>query len=203
MEQFWNERYQQPEYAYGTKPNSFLESRLPDIPGQRILFPADGEGRNGVFAARKGWQVSSFDYSQTGREKALALAKSHEVDLEYEVADVRNLSYPLSSFDAIVLIFAHFPRPLKHFCHIQWNQLLKPGGHIVLEAFSKDHLLYNQDGKAGGPRDEDMLYSVEEIIQDFPDYEKLVLEQTEVVLEEGLYHNGLSSVVRFVGKKPL
>lgn len=203
MEQFWNERYRQTAYAYGTKPNAFLEAQLPSIHGKRILFPADGEGRNGVFAARSGWLVSSFDYSEAGREKALALAKAHDVWLEYDIADVRELSYPLASFDAIGLIFAHFPKPLKQFCHKQWDQLLKPGGYIILEAFSKDHLQYNQDGKAGGPREIDMLYNVEEIEQDFPNYEKIILEQTAVTLEEGLYHNGLSSVVRFVGRKPI
>jgi ubiquinone/menaquinone biosynthesis C-methylase UbiE len=150
-----------------------------------------------------GWQVSAFDYSSAARDKALALAAERGVQLDYITSDFDALPYAPASFDAIALIFAHFPLSRKTNAHRLWDRLLKPGGYLILEAFSKDHLQYNADGKAGGPRDIDMLYSTDELRRDFADYEPLLLQQTETVLEEGLYHQGLSSVVQYLGRKPL
>ncbi len=202
MQSFWNERYSQPEYAYGKAPNAFFREQISALTPGRLLLPAEGEGRNGVFAAGMGWQVSAFDYSTAAKEKALLLAKEQGVSIDYITADIDALPYEPASFDVIALIFAHFPAGVKHTCHKLWDHYLKPGGMVILEAFSKDHIRYNADGKAGGPRDVDMLYDTSELLADFPGYEILLLDQIETHLSEGLYHNGLSSVVRFVAKKP-
>lgn len=202
MQSFWNERYGASEYAYGKAPNVFLASRLPEFPTGRILFPAEGEGRNAVFAARLGWDVYAFDYSEAARTKALQLAEEQAVGLQYIIADVRELNYAPASFDAIAIIFAHFPSSFRAHCHQVWNSLLKPGGLLLLEAFSREHLRYNTDGKAGGPREADLLYDVAELEAAFAHYEILEARQVETELAEGLYHNGLSSVVQFVARKP-
>lgn len=202
MQSFWNERYGASEYAYGKAPNVFLASRLPEFPTGRILFPAEGEGRNAVFAARLGWDVHAFDYSEAARTKALQLAEEHAVGLQYITADVRELNYEPASFDAIAIIFAHFPSSFRAHCHQVWDSLLKPGGLLLLEAFSREHLRYNTDGKAGGPREADLLYDVAELEAAFAHYEILEARQVETELAEGLYHNGLSSVVQFVARKP-
>ncbi|HRD81224.1 MAG: class I SAM-dependent methyltransferase [Saprospiraceae bacterium] len=203
MQSFWNERYAAPEYAYGKAPNVFLASRLPDFPAGRILFPAEGEGRNAVFAARLGWEAHAFDYSESARMKALQLAQEQGVQLQYAVADVRELDYEPAAFDAIAIIFAHFPSSFRAHCHQVWDRLLKPGGVLLLEAFSKDHLSYNADGKAGGPREADLLYDAAELEAAFGHYDILESRQVETELSEGLYHNGLSSVVQFVARKPV
>lgn len=202
MQSFWNERYGASEYAYGKAPNVFLASRLPEFPTGRILFPAEGEGRNAVFAARLGWDVYAFDYSEAARSKALQLAEEQAVGLQYITADVRELNYAPASFDAIAIIFAHFPSSFRAHCHQVWDNLLKPGGLLLLEAFSREHLRYNTDGKAGGPREADLLYDVAELEAAFAHYEILEARQVETELSEGLYHNGLSSVVQFVARKP-
>lgn len=202
MQSFWNERYAAPEYAYGKAPNVFLAARLPEFPTGRILFPTEGEGRNAVFAARLGWEVHAFDYSESAQSKALQLAEEHAVRLQYIVADVRELYYEPASFDVVAIIFAHFPSSFRAHCHQVWDRLLKPGGVLLLEAFSKDHLRYNADGKAGGPREADLLYDVAELEAAFEHYEILEARQVETELSEGLYHNGLSSVVQFVARKP-
>lgn len=202
MQSFWNERYGAPEYAYGKAPNVFLASQLPEFPTGRILFPAEGEGRNAVFAARLGWEVHAFDYSEAAQTKALQLAEEYAVGLQYIVADVRELNYDPASFDAIAIIFAHFPSSIRTHCHQLWDRLLKPGGVLLLEVFSKDHLRYNADGKAGGPREADLLYDVAELEAAFGHYDILEARQVETELSEGLYHNGLSSVVQLVARKP-
>jgi SAM-dependent methyltransferase len=165
-------------------------------------MPADGEGRNGVFAATLGWKVTSFDLSTEGQSKALQLARENNVALEYIVGDLEQLSFKRESFDAIGLVYAHFSAEKKSIFHKQLHDYLKPGGIIILEAFSKRHIQFNAiDPKVGGPKDIDMLYSKAEIIADFENYEVLMLEEEEILLNEGKYHNGKSAVIRFVGRK--
>lgn len=199
---FWNERYSQAEFAYGEKPNEYLKDKLSTLQAGAILFPAEGEGRNAVYAAQLGWKVSAFDTSSEGKNKAVKLAQKHQVQIDYRVGDLSSLHYANEQFDAIALIYAHFAAPLKSVYHQHFSNYLKKGGLIILEAFSKKHLEYiAKNEKVGGPKDLAMLYSMEEIKADFENFEILELTETEVELHEGLYHNGLGSVIRFVGKK--
>jgi SAM-dependent methyltransferase len=201
-EKKWNERYKEEEFAYGKGPNMFFKEWLQKLDPRSILMPADGEGRNGVFAAKSGWKVTSFDLSVEGKSKALALAKENRVTIDYIVSDLEQLEFEKESFDAIGLVYAHFPANKKSSFHKKLSTWLKPGGVIVLEAFSKIHLLLNNiNPEVGGPKDIDMLYSIEEITTDFKDYDTLILEEKEIILNEGKYHLGKASVVRFVGRK--
>lgn len=198
----WNERYAATEYAYGELPNQFLAEQLIKLPAGNILFPAEGEGRNAVFAAKQGWTVFAFDISAAGQKKALDLAERHNVVVNYQVGELEKLNYQEEQFDAIALIFAHFPANIKSQVHKSLSKLLRKGGTIIFEAFSKNHLQYlAQNEKVGGPKDLDSLFSMEEIQADFEGYDFIALEETEVNLKEGLYHNGLGSVIRFVARK--
>lgn len=202
MQQKWDERYSAPEFAYGKEPNLFFKEWLPKFQPGTILMPADGEGRNGVFAARLGWKVTSFDISIEGKTKALQLAKEQGVTLEYFVGDLDQLTFEGASFDAIGLVYAHVEAEKKSKFHKQLNDFLKPGGIVIFEAFSKRHIDFIRlDPKVGGPKEIDMLFSVEEIKVDFENYDVLLLEEEEIVLQEGKYHIGKGSVIRFVGRK--
>lgn len=202
MQQQWDERYKDPEFAYGKEPNLFFKEWLPQFEPGSILMPADGEGRNGVFAAKLGWKVTSFDLSIEGQSKALQLAKEHGVTLEYIVGDFERLSFEREMFDAIGLVYAHFPADKKPAFHQKLDDYLRPGGIIIFEAFSKNHLPFKLlNPKVGGPKDIDVLYSTAEIMADFDNYEVLLLAEEEVVLQEGKYHVGKGAVIRFVGRK--
>jgi len=198
----WNERYSNPEYAYGTEPNDFLKEQLAKLPVGKILFPAEGEGRNAVYAATLGWDVSAFDISAAGRKKAEQLAAHNNVNIDYQVGELQTLDFKTNEYDAIALIYAHFPAEIKSAYHKLLNNYLRKGGVIIFEAFSKKHLEYRQKNeKVGGPADLAALFSIEELQFDFKNYEIIELVETEVELNEGLYHNGVGSVIRFVGRK--
>ena len=198
----WNDRYSTDEFAYGEQPNNYLKEQLVQLDTGTILFPAEGEGRNAVFAAKLGWKVSAFDISIEGKNKALQLAENNNVSIDYQVGELQELDYKAEQFDAIALIYAHFPSAIKSTYHKILSNYLRKGGLLIFEAFSKKHLDYlAKDEKVGGPKEIDMLFSIEEIRTDFENYEVLALEEKEIELNEGLFHNGLGSVIRFVGRR--
>ncbi|MGZ5280944.1 MAG: class I SAM-dependent methyltransferase [Bacteroidia bacterium] len=202
MKEIWDERYSKPEYAYGELPNEYLKAQLPGFPVGKILFPAEGEGRNAVYAAGLGWQVSAFDMSMEGKKKALALAKKQGVDIDYKVGEFEEIDYLPEQFDAIALIYAHFPADKKEAYYKKLATYLRKGGIVIFEAFSKNHLQYNAaNPKVGGPKDIDMLFSEEEIRDYFNNFEIKELQELETELHEGIYHNGKGSVIRFTGRK--
>lgn len=202
MKEFWDQRYAADDYAYGETPNEFFRALLEGLKHGRILLPADGEGRNGVYAATSGWDVVSFDISDEGRTKALRLAEKKGVSIEYQVASMDEVDFPPASFDVVALIYAHFPETVRQAWHRRIGDWLRPGGRLILEAFSKGHLRYVMaDGRVGGPRDLSMLYTVEDIREDFSGYREVMSEECEVELTEGAFHVGKGKVVRWVGER--
>jgi cyclopropane fatty-acyl-phospholipid synthase-like methyltransferase len=202
MKEFWDERYKQESFAFGEEPNLYFKEQIEKFNPGELLLPAEGEGRNAVYAAQLGWKVSAFDISIEGKNKAEKLAKKNHVFIHYEVGELKDLHYSEGQFDAIALIYAHFPENIRHSYHQIFDKLLKKNGVIILEAFSKNHLTYNaKNENVGGPRQETLLYSLEEIQRDFNHYEFIELQEIEVELNEGLYHVGLGSVIRFTGIK--
>lgn len=145
---------------------------------------------------------NAFDFSAEGGKKAGILAARKKVQLNYRVGAFEHLTYEPGLYDAIGLIFAHIPVEDKSTFHRKIKSWLKPGGVIILEAYSKNHLKYNLvNPRAGGPKDRDLLYSTEEIFRDFGDFEILHLEEKELYLSEGAFHQGDSAVIRFTGVK--
>jgi 2-polyprenyl-3-methyl-5-hydroxy-6-metoxy-1,4-benzoquinol methylase len=198
----WDDRYSQSEFAYGEVPNNYLKEQLEKLDAGKILFPAEGEGRNAVFAAKLGWNVSAFDISSEGQKKAQQLAAKNNVTIDYQVGELQNLNYTEGQFDAVALIYAHFPAIIKSQIHKLLDQYLRKDGIIIFEAFSKKHLDYlAKNEKMGGPKDIESLFSIDEIKADFANYDVLELVETEIDLNEGLYHIGQGSVIRFVGRK--
>ncbi|MBN2092699.1 class I SAM-dependent methyltransferase [candidate division KSB1 bacterium] len=203
MGNFWDERYADEKYVYGTEPNAFFRQLIHEYRIQgNILLPGEGEGRNAVFAARSALKVTAFDQSIEGQKKALKLAAAHQLEIEYQVGDLNKLKFNRQSFDAIALMFVHFLPPLRNVYHQKLSGLLKKNGLMIIEGFSKKQIEYRPpDSASGGPKNVDMLYSVEEIKNDFPDLEVLKLQEEIIELNEGIYHNGKSAVIRFVGRK--
>ena len=198
----WDERYSNKEYAYGEAPNDYLKEQLEKLPAGKILFPADGEGRNSVFAAKLGWDVSAFDISAEGRRKALQLAAKNNVHINYHLGELETAQYASGEFNVIALIYAHFPAAIKSAYHKALDKFLKKDGLMIFEAFSKKHIYYTaRNEKVGGPRDIESLFSIDEIRSDFSNYNFIELTETEIELNEGVFHNGLGSVIRFVAQK--
>ena len=195
MENMWDKRYSQEEYVYGKEPNFFFKEQLQNHKPGKILLPAEGEGRNAVFAALLGWEVTAFDNSKVGQEKALKLADELKVKISYHIASYEDVSFAMESYDLIAFVYAHTSNRAQ--VHQKMLRYLKPGGNVILEGFSKEQLRYN----TGGPGNIDMLYSVDEIDSDFKNLSEKKVWMEEIKLDDSMYHSGLASVVRLIGTK--
>jgi cyclopropane fatty-acyl-phospholipid synthase-like methyltransferase len=199
MKDFWNARYAEAGYAYGTEPNAFLVSQKTLLrPGMQALAVADGEGRNGVWLAQQGLEVLSVDASEVGLRKTRELAADRGVTLRTEQADLTTWSWPEQAFDVVAAIFIHFPPEVRPSMHRRMFQALKPGGLLILEAFTPEQLKY----KSGGPPVAEMLYTADLLRIDFAGGEILRLEELVAELAEGKYHRGPAAVVRLVLRRP-
>ncbi len=197
MKEQWNERFSSNNYFYGSEPNEFVKEQLQLLKPGKILFIAEGEGRNSVYAAKLGWDVDAVDYSTSGKNKAEKLAEANNVKINYIISDLNEFEFKNDFYDVIVNTFFHTLEDSRIAIHNKIKSSLKSGGRYILEAFDKDQLPRN----TGGPKDENLLYSLEEINSDFQDFDFEHFSKEEVELKEGEMHNGKADVIRFVGKK--
>lgn len=195
MKNMWDQRYAGEDYVYGEKPNSFFKENLLKYQAGKVLLPAEGEGRNAVFAAVSGWDVTAFDNSEVGKEKAGKLSEKHGVSISYLLASHEDVILDENSFDMIALIYAH--TPYRQDIHKKILRYLKPGGIVLIEGFSKEQIKYN----TGGPGRIDLLFSKKEIKSDFNSLTEVDIRIEEILLDEGEFHQGKASVLRMIGKK--
>lgn len=197
MKDQWNARYTSEEFVYGREPNGFFKEELDKLSPGKLLLPAEGEGRNAVYAAKAGWDVTCFDWSEEGKKKADRLAGDAGVQINYLVSEIGAFDYKGSEFDAVGLIFVHLPEEEREELHKNVVKSLKPGGTLIFNAYDKTQL-----GKdSGGPKDLSLLYSLEQIVEDFIDLEFSVFAKETVELSEGNLHRGPADVIKFSGVK--
>lgn len=201
-QEFWDKRYGESDYAYGIEPNAFLVAQKERIQkGMQVLVPGDGEGRNSVWLAQQGTDVLAVDLSEVGLQKAVALAKKADVNIRSECTDLTTRNWSSDRYDLVVSIYLHFSPNVRPKIHFSMLNSLKPGGLIILEAFTPKQLEYQTKFNSGGPPVADMLYSSELLKTDFEMAQVIELQETEVELREGSYHSGLASVVRAIFQK--
>jgi len=194
--EYWNSRYEENATVYGEKPNRFFQQFIDSRKPGTLLLPADGEGRNALYAASKKWKVDAFDFSDTARAKALKKAADRKLEINYELKRIEDFRAG-KKYNAVALIYVHLPEELRRSFHKQVYDSLEPGGFLVFEAFAKEQLHFN----SGGPRDAALLYDAPSICGDFPFLHILSCGQREVELDEGPFHRGKASVLQLVGQK--
>ena len=197
----WDSRYSEPGFAYGLEPNDFLRAECPRIaPGGRVLCLAEGEGRNAVFLARQGYDVTAVDLSSVGLKKAEQLAREQGVSISTEHVDLADYDLGIKEWDGIVSIFAHVPPAVRLRLHNQMDEALKPGGHFILEAFTIRQL--EMEGIGGPPEAmKDYFMALPELRQELAALELLHAEELDRQIFEGPCHRGLSAVVQILGRK--
>ena len=197
MKEMWDERYAIRDYVYGTDPNQFFKQFIDDLTPGSIFLPGEGEGRNGVYAARLGWEVVAQDLSAVGRKKALALAAKNGVSMAYHLGNILDFRISPGKFDLVAIIFLHMASPQREQFHRQMVELLKPGGYLLMEAFESKQINYG----TGGPPNADFLYQLKDIRTDFQALETLKAIEDTIILDSNLAHKGEGRVIQYIGKK--
>ncbi|WKZ69539.1 MAG: class I SAM-dependent methyltransferase [Melioribacteraceae bacterium] len=197
MKHLWDERFAKEEYAYGKEPNTFFKQEIDKLNPGKLLLLGEGEGRNAVYAAKLGWEVDAVDWSEEGRKKAQKLADDNNVKINYILSDLSEYAPNENYYDAVGLIFLHLDPDLREKIHTKVNSTLRNGGVVILESYSKEQLL----NTSGGPKNPDLLHSLEEIFSDFSDLEIISFSKEKIELFESPMHSGEADVIRFVGKK--
>ena len=197
--QFWDQRFAEAGYRFGTEPVEFLAEQAPRLtPGGQALALADGERRNGVWLAEQGMDVLSLDISENALAKGRALAAERGVDLDTRCIDANDWAWPTTAFDLVVSIYFHPAPDDRRRLHAAIIAALKPGGLFILEAFSKDQVDYS----SGGPGDPDRLYSAASLAVDFAATEIEVLAEEVVRRRGGRFPGMQAAIVRLVARKP-
>lgn len=193
---YWNERYGVNEYVYGTKPNTFLAEHCGMLSGP-VLSLSEGEGRNAVFLAARGLEVLGVDLSDVALAKANQLAQSQGVKIQTLVADLGTYTPKPEHFGSVISISAHVPSAIRRRLYPLVEQALRPGGIFLLESYSENQLARD----TGGPKDRDLLMTVDKIRREFTGLETIHLCEIERHIAEGDRHTGMASVVQFIGRK--
>ncbi len=193
----WDDRYSGDQFVYGTEPNTFLAEHAHLLRGP-VLSLAEGEGRNAVFLASLGLDVLGVDQSAVGLTKAQALARSRNVAIRTQVADLGVFSPLPESCGSVVSIFAHLPSVVRTRLYPLIERCLQPGGVLLLEAYTEAQLART----TGGPKDPDMLMSAAILRREFPRLEVILVREVERDVREGVGHTGIASVVQFIARRP-
>ena len=195
----WDQRYGEAGFAYGSEPNDFLVAEAARFaPGGRILCLAEGEGRNAVWLASRGFSVTAVDQSAVGLAKAAALAAERGVSITTVQADLAVFPIDPSSWDGIVAIWAHTPPSIRVPLHQRVVAGLKPGGVLVLESYTPAQLALG----TGGPREAALCMTLEDLRAELSGLEVVVGVEREREIREGKYHRGRSAVVQVAAIHP-
>jgi ubiquinone/menaquinone biosynthesis C-methylase UbiE len=196
----WEARFASEEFRFGKTPNEFLVSCKPLLPKHgKVLAVADGEGRNGVWLAMQGLDVTSTDFSPSAQAKAKKLAAENNVTINFVEADAHEWAYPEEGFDVVAEIFTQFSTPEKR--PKKWagmRRALKRGGLLILQGYTPKQLEY----ATGGPKNVAQLYTHEMLERAWGDFKNVNIVEEERELQEGPGHSGMSAVIGLTARKP-
>jgi cyclopropane fatty-acyl-phospholipid synthase-like methyltransferase len=199
---FWNKRFDTPDYIFGKAPNEYLEAQAKHHlkQGDSVLCVADGEGRNSVWLAKQGMRVDAFDLSEIALSKAIALATEEAVQVQFSLASCESWDWQPNHYDAVVAIFIQFANPvMRTRLFAQMASTLKPGGLLIVQGYTPKQLVF----KTGGPSILEHLYTDDMIRDLISDLEIIDLCVYEKYLSEGPKHTGMSALLGLVARKPL
>ncbi len=196
--EFWDEKYKDSNYGYGEAPNAFLLSQQEYVEGLGNAFvPGDGEGRNGIWLASLGLALRSMDLSQIAVDHALEAAAKRDLIIDAWQGDLSEMVWVDGQWDCIAAIWLHLPEALRKQVHAGLWKSLTPGGIILIEAYRPAHVEYRKEyGSKGGPPTAIHMFSEEILREDFPEGEFELLEDADVVLDEGTGHYGRSATIQ-------
>ncbi|WP_420567080.1 SAM-dependent methyltransferase [Thalassovita sp.] len=195
----WEKRYATDTYVFGKAPAVFLvDHKALLTPGQTALAVADGEGRNSVYMAAQGMDVTALEFSASAIEKAKSLAAETGVTVDFRNTDVLAHDWP-DQYDMVVGIFIQFVGPEERARMFDgMKRSVRPGGLMVLHGYTPKQVELG----TGGPGRTENMYTPDQLAADFKGWEILENRAYEREIQEGAGHSGLSALIDFVARKP-
>ncbi len=190
MKEMWDERFGSSEYFYGTEPNALFKQFIDTHQPGKILLPAEGEGRNAIYAAQKGWDVTAIDFSQEAHKKAILLAEKCNVKIQYLIGDIKSLKLEYNSFDYCACVFMHLPQNDLNKIYEQLSLYLRNNGKLLIIGFNKKQLNLS----SGGPKDIDWLFSSTIIKDQFKAHKIITCKDFKSKINEGKGHEGVAEL---------
>ena len=196
----WNARFSGDDFHFGEAPNAFLKAHAHLLlKGQSALCVADGEGRNSVFLAERGLEVTAFDFAPNAVAKAGRLMAQRGVHVDARLGDILAWNWDAATYDAVVAIFIQFLPPNdRESVFAGMKQAVAPGGLLLLEGYRPEQV----DFGTGGPPRREHMYTREWLESTFSGWEMLELKDYDAVIHEGSAHGGLSALIDLVARKP-
>ena len=152
----WDARYEEKELVWPGEPNLFLPPIVESLTPGTALDLACGEGRNAIWLARGGWDVTAVDFSPVGIEKGRQIAG--DTSVEWVVADVT--SYEAERrFDLVMIVYVHMLDDDTGNLFDRAITALAPGGTLI----GVGHALRNLTEGVGGPPYPEILWTAERI----------------------------------------
>lgn len=193
----WNERFSKEGYAYGGEANEFLKNTINLLPKGRILCLGEGEGRNALFLAMAGYNVTAVDISEVGLQKTRKRAEEKNVTIQTIQADLTEFDLGNEEWQGIVSIYCHLHKKDRITLHRQCVKALSKNGVFIMESYSTNQLKY----ETGGPKILDLLLDLKEVKDELNDLEFKIAREREREIIEGDYHTGMGSVIQIAAVK--
>lgn len=195
---FWDNRYRENAFCYGTEPNAFVAACAPQIPAGPVLCLGEGEGRNALFLASQGHPVTAVDQSAVGLARARQWAAERGVTLTTVTSDLGRFPIAESAWSAIVATFVHLPPALRRAVHQAAARGLRPGGVFILEAYNPEQVRHRTGGPVNAP---ELLMTLPDLREDLAELELLIGRATERDVVEGTGHTGRGAVVQILARR--
>lgn len=194
----WDERYSIDEYLFGKEPaQALLRNEEHLVSGGTTLVIADGEGRNSVYLAKKGFKVTATDNSIVANRKAKSLAVIENVQVDYRLEDFFDINWSEKNYDNVIgICFQFVPHHLIDNVLMDLRSATKKGGTLLIHGYTPTQLKYG----TGGPKDESLMYTKNTFTNLFHESEIFKLEEYEAIINEGVGHSGLSAMIDFIAK---
>ena len=186
----WDERYGVDELVWTSTPNAFFVSEVVGLPAGRAVDLACGEGRNAVWLAEQGWEVTGVDFSPVGLAKAQRLAEARRVDVRWVESSVEEWTAPPDGFDLVAVCYLQLPQPERSIALAVAAASVAPRGTLFVIAHDHDNLTRG----FGGPQDDAVLYSMGDVT-DVAELSGLVIERAEQVIRQVATESGTREAI--------
>ncbi len=170
----WNKRYADKEFVWTVDPNRFLVAEAGGLASGRALDLGCGEGRNAVWLAEQGWQVTAVDFSEVGLDKARRLASARGVRITWVLADVTTYRPKADAYDLVLMCYLQLPTRQRRAVLAYAKHALAPQGTLLYIG----HDLSNLEHGWGGPQDPAVLCTPQDVVAELAEL-RIVKEEVQ------------------------